>query len=60
MPSESLYASSAHLESLTSMFSLIAKWKKPGYEKLCCIRCIQTRVRHACDASHRKFRSLMT
>lgn len=24
--------------------SLIAKWKKPGYEKLCCIRCIQTRV----------------
>ena len=25
--------------------SLIAKWKKPGYEKLCCIRCIQTRVR---------------
>jgi hypothetical protein len=24
--------------------SLIAKWKKPGYEKLCCVRCIQTRV----------------
>ncbi len=24
--------------------SLIAKWKKTGYEKLCCIRCIQTRV----------------
>ena len=23
--------------------SLIAKWKKPGYEKLCCLRCIQTR-----------------
>eukprot|EP01094_Clydonella_sp_ATCC50884_P020339 TRINITY_DN4204_c0_g2_i1.p2 TRINITY_DN4204_c0_g2~~TRINITY_DN4204_c0_g2_i1.p2 ORF type:complete len:147 (-),score=47.56 TRINITY_DN4204_c0_g2_i1:351-791(-) len=21
--------------------SLIAKWKKPGYEKLCCLRCIQ-------------------
>ncbi|PFH38291.1 G10 family protein [Besnoitia besnoiti] len=20
---------------------LIAKWKKPGYEKLCCLRCIQ-------------------
>jgi bud site selection protein 31 len=25
--------------------SLVAKWKKPGYEKLCCLRCIQTRVR---------------
>lgn len=24
--------------------SLIAKWKKTGYEKLCCLRCIQTRV----------------
>jgi len=23
--------------------ALIAKWKKPGYEKLCCLRCIQTR-----------------
>ncbi|THH08804.1 hypothetical protein EW145_g2452 [Phellinidium pouzarii] len=23
--------------------NLIAKWKKAGYEKLCCIRCIQTR-----------------
>ncbi|KAJ3544911.1 hypothetical protein NMY22_g2627 [Coprinellus aureogranulatus] len=23
--------------------NLIAKWKKPGYEKLCCLRCIQTR-----------------
>ena len=23
--------------------SLIAKWKKQGYENLCCIRCIQTR-----------------
>lgn len=22
--------------------NLIAKWKKPGYEKLCCLRCIQT------------------
>ncbi|OZJ04184.1 Protein BUD31 [Bifiguratus adelaidae] len=21
--------------------NLIAKWKKPGYEKLCCLRCIQ-------------------
>ena len=30
-------------ESITS--SLIAKWKKTGYEKLCCLRCIQTRVR---------------
>ena len=25
--------------------SLIAKWKKPGYEKLCCVRCIQSKVR---------------
>ena len=25
--------------------SLLAKWKKTGYEKLCCLRCIQTRVR---------------
>lgn len=24
--------------------SLIAKWKKQGYEKLCCLRCIQTSV----------------
>jgi bud site selection protein 31 len=23
--------------------SLIAKWKKQGYEKLCCLRCIQTK-----------------
>ncbi|KAF3341078.1 protein BUD31 2 [Carex littledalei] len=23
--------------------NLIAKWKKPGYERLCCLRCIQTR-----------------
>ncbi|KAH7832148.1 bud site selection protein 31 [Monocercomonoides exilis] len=23
--------------------SLIAKWKKTGYEKLCCLKCIQTR-----------------
>ncbi|KAM0752269.1 hypothetical protein T439DRAFT_324337 [Meredithblackwellia eburnea MCA 4105] len=23
--------------------NLIAKWKKQGYEKLCCARCIQTR-----------------
>ncbi|KZO98085.1 G10 protein [Calocera viscosa TUFC12733] len=22
--------------------NLIAKWKKPGYEKLCCARCIQS------------------
>lgn len=21
--------------------NLIAKWKKPGFEKLCCLRCIQ-------------------
>lgn len=24
--------------------SLIAKWRKQGYEKLCCLRCIQTNV----------------
>ena len=24
---------------------LIAKWKRSGYEKLCCVRCIQSRVR---------------
>ncbi|KAI9146145.1 cell cycle control protein cwf14 [Paraphysoderma sedebokerense] len=23
--------------------NLIAKWKKPGYENLCCLRCIQAR-----------------
>nr|ODN89000.1 bud site selection protein 31 [Cryptococcus depauperatus CBS 7841] len=23
--------------------NLIAKWKKNGYEKLCCVRCIQTK-----------------
>ncbi|KAI8049270.1 bud site selection-related protein [Syncephalis plumigaleata] len=23
--------------------NLIAKWKKPGFEKLCCLRCIQSR-----------------
>ncbi|CAH1972268.1 unnamed protein product [Acanthoscelides obtectus] len=23
--------------------NLIAKWKKQGYESLCCLRCIQTR-----------------
>lgn len=23
--------------------NLIAKWKKVGYENLCCLRCIQTR-----------------
>lgn len=26
------------------MDSLIAKWKRTGYEKLCCVRCIQSRV----------------
>ncbi|KAI0268173.1 maternal g10 transcript [Gloeopeniophorella convolvens] len=26
-----------------SLLGLIAKWKKTGYEKLCCLRCIQTR-----------------
>ncbi|KAI0307083.1 maternal g10 transcript [Multifurca ochricompacta] len=24
--------------------NLIAKWKKTGYEKLCCLRCIQTKA----------------
>ncbi|KAF3787744.1 BUD31-like protein 2 [Nymphaea thermarum] len=23
--------------------SLVAKWKKPGYERLCCLRCMQPR-----------------
>ncbi|RKO88967.1 G10 protein [Blyttiomyces helicus] len=23
--------------------ALIAKWKKPGYEKVCCLRCVQPR-----------------
>lgn len=23
--------------------NLIAKWKKEGYEKLCCLRCVQTK-----------------
>jgi len=23
--------------------NLIAKWKKSGYEKLCCLRCVQTK-----------------
>lgn len=23
--------------------ALIAKWKKEGYEKLCCVRCVQTK-----------------
>ncbi|KAJ5787450.1 G10 protein [Penicillium paradoxum] len=23
--------------------NLIAKWKKQGYEKLCCLRCVQTK-----------------
>ncbi|CAI9270846.1 unnamed protein product [Lactuca saligna] len=23
--------------------NIIAKWKKPGYERLCCLRCIQPR-----------------
>merc|ERR1711976_156286 len=24
--------------------ALIAKWKKPGYEKLCCLMCIQQKI----------------
>jgi bud site selection protein 31 len=36
--------------------SLIAKWKKTGYEKLCCLRCIQTRVRRL---SHNTFSQLL-
>ena len=50
------YADSKYTQSLFSRpvtnrknCSLIAKWKKTGYEKLCCIRCIQTRV---CSKSH--------
>jgi len=30
--------------SLPLSQSLIAKWKKTGYEKLCCLRCIQTKA----------------
>src|SRR5258706_9070881 len=30
---------------ISCFHSLIAKWKKTGYEKLCCLRCIQTKVR---------------
>ena len=26
--------------------NLIAKWKKQGYEQLCCLRCIQTKETH--------------
>lgn len=33
--------------------SLIAKWKKPGYDKLCCARCIQSRVCWAVESSRR-------
>jgi len=39
-----------HISSLTSAISLIAKWKKTGYEKLCCLRCIQTRVSARSDS----------
>ena len=28
--------------------NLIAKWKKSGYENLCCLRCIQTRDTNFC------------
>ncbi|CDR98815.1 hypothetical protein [Sporisorium scitamineum] len=31
--------------------NLIAKWKRTGYEKLCCVRCIQSRARNASAAS---------
>ncbi|KAH8925406.1 hypothetical protein BT69DRAFT_1279706 [Atractiella rhizophila] len=31
------------LEEKYADANLIAKWKKTGYEKLCCVRCIQSR-----------------
>ncbi len=31
------------LEEKYADANLIAKWKKPGYEKLCCLRCVQTK-----------------
>lgn len=34
----------ARLLTLARLASLIAKWKRTGYEKLCCVRCIQSRV----------------
>lgn len=49
-----LYAQSDAVLLLTELYeycikegyadkNLIAKWKKQGYENLCCLRCIQTR-----------------
>jgi len=31
------------LEEKYADANLIAKWKKQGYEKLCCVRCVQSR-----------------
>src|SRR5882762_9617470 len=46
-PSESTETVSCRVTNFMNLFlfSLVAKWKKAGYEKLCCLRCIQTRVR---------------
>lgn len=47
-PSEwySITSDMLHLLMPLISFSLIAKWKKAGYEKLCCVRCIQTMACH--------------
>lgn len=31
------------LEERVADRDLIAKWKKPGYERLCCVQCVQAR-----------------
>lgn len=38
-----LSAASPRLQQGYADANLIAKWKKPGYENLCCLQCIQTR-----------------
>ena len=38
------WVASSSMSPTLSCTSLIAKWKKTGYEKLCCLRCIQTKV----------------
>jgi G10 protein len=44
MLSERRPAAPEHGLTGVGLYSLIAKWKKQGYEKLCCVRCIQSRV----------------
>lgn len=45
MQMQRMSAWSAPNAATDSFDRLIAKWKRPGYEKLCCVRCIQARVR---------------